>query len=89
VIKSPVAASLLAISLPGYALAQATVTGAPAGTASMPPAPGTPAPIPGMMPAPMAAGNKHHRTHMHKPTHHMHMHKPMAAPMAAPADAPK
>ena len=51
-IKSLVIAAALSIGLAGYALAQNTVTGAPAGTAPATPAPGTPLPIPGVTPAP-------------------------------------
>src|ERR1700684_2460394 len=47
-IKSLVVAAALTIGLAGYAFAQDTVTGAPAGTAPMTPAPGTHPPIPGM-----------------------------------------
>jgi len=43
-IKSLVVAAALSIGLAGYALAQNTITGAPAGTAPETPAPGTPAP---------------------------------------------
>jgi hypothetical protein len=46
-IKSLVVAAALTIGLTGYAVAQNTVTGAPAGTA-----PGTPVPIRGLWPPP-------------------------------------
>jgi hypothetical protein len=70
--------------LTGYAFAQDTVTGAPAGTAPM-----KPPPITDM--AKTAGKSMHKPMHnmsmkMHKP---MHQKKPMAAPMAAPTDAPK
>jgi hypothetical protein len=73
--KSLVVAAALTLGLTGYALAQNTVTGAPAGTAPM-----TPEPVMRMH-HPMR-NTKHHRTH--KPKHH-----DAAAPMAAPTDAPK
>jgi hypothetical protein len=47
-LKSFVVAAALTIGLAGYAAAQNTVTGAPAGTAPETPAPGTHPPIPGM-----------------------------------------
>ena len=49
-IKSLVVAAALSIGLAGYAFAQNTITGAPAGTAPETPAPGTPLPIPGVAP---------------------------------------
>jgi hypothetical protein len=56
-IESLVVAAALTIGLTGYAVAQNTVTGAPAGTA-----PGTPVPIPGVMaPALMAAPSGSHK----------------------------
>jgi hypothetical protein len=74
-IKSFVVAAALTIGFAGYAWAQETVTGAPAGTAPMKPAP--------MM-------HMHHHMYHHMHHHSMHpMHHDMAAPMAAPADAPK
>ena len=87
--KSLVVAAALTIGLTGYAVAQNTVTGAPAGTA-----PGTPVPIPGVMaPASMAApSGSHkrqirHRANMSKErarasAHHMHHmhHKPAPKP---------
>ena len=61
-IKSLVVAAALTIGLAGYAAAQNTVTGAPAGTAPETPAPGTPVPIPGVMaPASMAAPSGSHK----------------------------
>jgi hypothetical protein len=74
-IKSLVAAAALTIGLAGYAFAQETAPGAPAGTAPM-----TPAPMMHMH------HHMHHHHHMHR-THHMHHGR--AAPMAAPAEAPK
>jgi hypothetical protein len=87
-IKTLVAASTLVLGLTGFALAQDTVTGAPAGTAPMKPPP--------MTDMAKTMGKSMHKP-MHKPMHHMsmkmhkpmHHKKPMAAPMAAPADAPK
>jgi hypothetical protein len=76
-IKPLVVASALTIGLAGYALAQDTVTGAPAGTAPMKPAP---------MHMHMHKPMHHMSMKMHKPMHHK---KPMAAPMAAPTDSPK
>jgi hypothetical protein len=58
-LKSLVAAALI-VGLAGYALAQETVPGAPAGTAPTP-APGTPAPIPGMTPAKTGSHSGHVR----------------------------
>ena len=81
-IKRLVTAAALTIGLAGYAFAQNTITGAPAGTAPEAPAPGTPAPIPGMMPAPTESHMHHHVVHHHV-HHHMHHH------MAASAEAPK
>ena len=51
-IKNLVVAAALSIGLAGYAFAQDTTTGAPAGTTPVTPAPGTPLPIPGVTPAP-------------------------------------
>jgi hypothetical protein len=51
-IKSLVTAGALTIGLAGYAFAQNTITGAPAGIAPETPAVGTPVPIPGITPAP-------------------------------------
>ena len=83
-IKSLVTAAALTIGLAGYALAQNTITGAPAGTAPETPAPGTPVPIPGTMGAPTAAPtHMHHHVVHHHVNHHVHHH------MAASAEAPK
>jgi hypothetical protein len=93
-IKSFIVAAALTIGLAGYAFAQNTITGAPAGTAPETPAPGTPVPIPGMMsPAPTAAPTGSHRRQMRRQAnssrerarasaHHMrHMqHKPAPTP---------
>jgi fatty acid desaturase len=70
-IKSLVVAAALTIGLAGYAFAQETVTGAPAGTASVNAEP------------PMM--HMHHHMHHHH-HHHMHhdMAAPMAAPAEAP-----
>ena len=76
--KSLVTAAVLSCGLTGYALAQATVTGAPEGTA-----PVTAEPMP----------HHHHHWHHHYWHHHHHMHE-MAAPAApapapgAPAPSP-
>ena len=51
-IKSLVLAAALSIGLAGYAFAQNTITGAPAGTAPETPAPGDPPPDPGDNPRP-------------------------------------
>jgi hypothetical protein len=59
-IKSIVVAAALTIGLAGYAFAQNTITGAPAGTAPETPAPGTPVPIPGVTPSP--TGSHHSQT---------------------------
>ena len=83
-IKSLVTAAALTIGLAGYAFAQNTITGAPAGTAPETPAPGTPVPIPGTMGAPTAAPtHMHHHVVHHHVNHHVHHH------MAASAEAPK
>jgi hypothetical protein len=74
-IKSLVVAAVLSLGLAGYAVAQETTTGAPAGTASVnhePPGPGS------MM---------HHHHHHHYVHHHHHPHM-APAPDAAPAPAP-
>ena len=78
-IKSLVTAAALTIGLAGYAFAQNTITGAPAGTA-----PETPAPIPGMMAAPTGVAHAHHVVHHHVVHHHVVHHH-----MAASAEAPK
>jgi hypothetical protein len=91
-IKSLVAAAALTIGLAGYAFAQNTVTGAPAGTAPETPAPGTPVPIPGIIGAPTGShqSQMRHRSNMSKErarasAHHMHhmhhmQHKPAPTP---------
>jgi hypothetical protein len=74
-IKSHVVAAVVSLGLAGYAVAQETTTGAPAGTASVnhePPGPG-----PTM-----------HRHHHHHYVHHHHHHHMAPAPEAAPAPAP-
>jgi hypothetical protein len=73
-VKTLVAATVLTIGLSGYALAQDTAPGSPAGTKPMTPAP--------MMHMHHPMHHVHHRT-MH-PKHH-----DRAAPMASPTDAPK
>jgi hypothetical protein len=82
-IKSLVIAAALTVSLTGYAFAQDTAPGAPAGTK-----PVTPPPITDM--ANTAGKPMHHPMHAtkHHPTHHPKHHTP-AAPMASPTDAPK
>jgi hypothetical protein len=92
-IKSLLVAAVLTIGLAGYATAQDTSPGAPAGNAPTTPAPGTPLPIPGVSPAPMGShkGQMRHRAnqsrerarasanHMHH-LHHMRRHKPAPKP---------
>jgi hypothetical protein len=73
-IKTLAAAAVLSLGLSGYALAQSTITGAPAGTA-----PETAEP-----PAPMMHHHHHHH-HVHHYHHHMHHMAPEAAPAPAPA----
>jgi hypothetical protein len=83
-IKSLATAAALTISLTGYAFAQDTAPGAPAGTK-----PVTPPPITDMAKTATKSTHKpmgHMSMKMHKPMHHK---KPMAAPMASPTDAPK
>ena len=94
-IKSLVIAAALTIGLAGYAVAQNTVTGAPAGTAPETPAPGTPVPIPGVMaPASMATPSGSHKRQMrHRANmsqerarasaHHMHHMRRKPAPKPA------
>jgi hypothetical protein len=88
-IKSLVVAAALTIGLAGYAFAQNTITGAPAGTAPETPAPGTPLPIPGITPSPTGShqSQMRHRAHTSKErarasAHHMHhmRHKPAPKP---------
>jgi hypothetical protein len=69
-IKTLAAAAVLSLGLAGYAAAQETTTGAPAGTASVNHEP------------PMTGMHHHHRHHHH---HHMHHAAPMASPAPAPA----
>ena len=75
--KSFVSAAALTISLTGYAFAQDTAPGSPAGKKPM-----TPEPMTQMM--------HHHPMHTmhHKPTQHPKHHTP-AAPMTSPTDFPK
>ena len=81
-IKSLATAAALIMSLTGYAFAQDTAPGAPAGTK-----PVTPPPITDMAKTATKSMHKPHMSmQMHKPMHHK---KPMAAPMASPTDAPK
>jgi hypothetical protein len=85
-IKSLVAAAVLTIGLAGYASAQDTVTGAPAGTAPMTPAPGTHPPIPGMTGS--HKSQMRHRANMSRErarasAHHMHHMRQKSAPKPA------
>jgi hypothetical protein len=81
-IKSLAAVAALTIGLTGYAFAQDTAPGAPAGSK-----PVTPPPITDLA---NTASKSMHKPRMsmkmHKPMHHK---RPMAAPMASPTDAPK
>jgi hypothetical protein len=77
-IKSLVAVAFV-VGLAGFALAQETVPGAPAGTGPMTPAPGMHPPIPGMTPANTGSHRSHIRrkgnTAGHRArasAHHMH-----------------
>jgi hypothetical protein len=88
-IKSLVVAAALTIGLAGYAVAQNTITGAPAGTAPETPAPGTPLPIPGVTPAAPTGSHSsqtRHRANRSRErarasAHHMrHMRKAAPAP---------
>jgi hypothetical protein len=84
--KSLFVAAALTIGLAGYAVAQDTVTGAPAGTAPMTPAPGTHPPIPGMTGS--HKSQMRHRSNMSRErarasAHHMHHMRAKAA--ATPA----
>jgi hypothetical protein len=74
-IKNLVTAAALTISLAGFAFAQDTAPGSPAGTKPMTPEPMT------QMHHPMGALHHH-------PSHHP-KHHTAAAPMASPTDAPK
>jgi hypothetical protein len=85
-IKSLVVAAALTIGLAGYAFAQNTITGAPAGTAPETPAAGTPLPIPGITPAPTGShkSQMRHRANRSRErarasAHHMR-HKPATTP---------
>jgi hypothetical protein len=72
-IKTLAAAAVLSLGLAGYAVAQETAPGSPAGTASVNAEP----------PTPMHHHHHHHYVHHHH-HHHHHMHHDMA-PAAAPA----
>ena len=74
-IKSLVIAAVVSLGLAGYAVAQETTTGAPAGTASVNHEP--PGPV----------GHHHHHYFHHHHWHHHHHHM-APAPEAAPAPAP-
>jgi hypothetical protein len=89
-IKSLVVAAALTIGIAGYASAQNTVTGAPAGTAPETPAPGTHPPIPGMTPAPTGSHSRQmrHRANTSRErarasAHHMHNMRHAPAPKPA------
>jgi hypothetical protein len=72
-IKSLVIAAVVSLGLAGYAVAQETTTGAPAGTASVNHEP--PGPV-----------GHHHHHYVHH--HHHHHHHMASVPEAAPAPAP-
>jgi hypothetical protein len=74
-IKSLVVAAVVSLGLAGYAVAQETTTGAPAGTASVNHEP----------PGPVGRHHHHYFHHHHWHHHHHHM---APAPEAAPAPAP-
>ena len=85
-IKSLVVAAALTIGVAGYSFAQDTVTGAPAGTAPMTPAPGTHPPIPGMTGS--HKSQMRHRANTSKDrarasAHHMHNMRHAPAPKPA------
>jgi hypothetical protein len=89
-IKSLVVAAALSIGLAGYAFAQNTITGAPAGTAPETPAPGTPLPIPGVTPTPTGSHSSHvrrranaSRERARASAHHMHHMRHNPAPKPA------
>jgi hypothetical protein len=89
-IKSLVVAAALSIGLAGYAFAQNTITGAPAGTAPETPASGTPLPIPGVTPAPTGSHSSQmrHRANTSRErarasAHHMHHMRHNPAPKPA------
>jgi hypothetical protein len=71
-IKALTAAAVLSLGLSGYALAQETTPGSPAGNA----------PVTAEPPTPMM---HHHHHHHHHHYHHMHHMAPEAAPAPAPA----
>jgi hypothetical protein len=75
-IKTLAAAAVLSFGLAGYAVAQETAPGSPAGTASVNAEP------------PMEGHHHHHHHHYVHHHHHHHHHMDHAAPMAAPAPAP-
>ena len=82
-------AAVLMVGLADSAFAQATVPGAPAGTAPETPAPGTPLPVPGMTPAKTGSHQGHVRRkgnmaghRARASAHHMHQ---MRTKPAAPA----
>ena len=88
-IKSLVAAALI-VGPAGYAFAQETVPGAPAGTAPMTPVPGTPAPIPGITPAKTGSHQGHVRRkgntagrRARASAHHIHQMRHNPAPKPA------
>jgi hypothetical protein len=72
-IKSLMIAAVVSLGLAGYAVAQETTTGAPAGTASVNHEP--PGPV-----------GHHHHHYVHH--HHHHHHHMAPVPEAAPAPAP-
>jgi hypothetical protein len=74
-IKSLVTAAALTIGLTGYAFAQDTAPGAPAGTKPM---------TPRANDADASPDGRLHHHPSHHPKHHI-----AAAPMASPTDAPK
>jgi hypothetical protein len=85
-IKSLVVAAALTIGLAGYAFAQNTITGAPAGTTPETPAPGTHPPIPGMTGS--HGSQMRHRANMSRErarasAHHMHHMRHNPAPKPA------
>jgi hypothetical protein len=71
VIKTLVTAAVLSLGLGGYAFAQSTITGAPAGTAPV-------------TAEPMSHHHHHHHWHWHHHHHHMHEMAPAPAAPAAP-----
>jgi hypothetical protein len=75
-IKTLAAAAILSLGLAGYAVAQETAPGSPAGTASVNAEP------------PTAGEHHHHHHHHYVHHHHHHHHHHHAAPEAAPAPAP-